>query len=157
MRVQILTLGVAIATICGPVDAQRWGPKDNPDHWHFVDRTAEVYDGDPEQSVAEGRLFLTTTDANGREMPPQGDFHGWAALLVFDRAQRSREGQSYWERGFTGSVYCGHAEIAVDQLDLLDNDGTVVADDFIGNTSKLFAISDKDESSRIYRFICKSG
>src|SRR6185312_16275978 len=45
----------------------------------------------------------------------------------------------------------------VDQLDLLNNDGTVVADDFIGNTSKLFAISDKDESSRIYRFICKSG
>jgi len=51
----------------------------------------------------------------------------------------------------------GAGACEVDQLDLLDKDGTVVADDFIGNTSKLFAISDKDESSRIYRFICKSG
>lgn len=156
MRVQVLTLGVAIATICGPVDAQRWGPKDNPNHWTFLARTADVYDGDPQGSSAGGRLFVSRTGADGVEAPPQGDFHGWSALLVFDRAQQSKGGQSYWQRGFTGSVYCGHGQMAVDQLDLLDKDGTVLVDDFIGNTSKLFAISEKDASSRIYRFICKS-
>jgi len=157
MRVRFLAiaLGSLIGT-CGPAAAQRWSPRDNPNHWTFIDRTARVYDGDTEQSPAEGRLFVTTTDANGNEMPPQGDYHGWSALLVFDRAQRSRDGQSYWQRGFTGSAYCGHSQIAVDQLDLLDKDGTVLVDNFIGNTSKSFAISDKDESSRIYHFVCKS-
>lgn len=152
MRVRLLALavGVVLPITPTPCVAQQWGPQDDPNLRTFLDRTAHVTDYDTERSPIRGRLLIRADP-----LPAEGDYHFWSAVLVFDGEQRSNDGHRYWQRAFGGTARCGHDQLAVDQIDLLDKGGASVVSNFVGNSSKLFAISDKDESSKIYHFVCK--
>ena len=153
MRVQFsgCVLLAALVGMSAPSVAQRWGETRPPESWTLLGNADSEYYSDSGQSEGKARFFVQSTD--DASMPSPAGLHGWAAILLFDQEQRSRDGHLYWQRGLGGWVNCPSNQIAVNVVHLLDKDGNILVDDWIKDSKPAPVKSDAD--TKIFNFICK--
>jgi hypothetical protein len=151
MRVQFLAIALCASAISSSAVAQRWGETRPPESWTFLGYADSEYYSDVAQSEGKARFFVQSTD--DASMPLPAGLHNWAAILVFDEEQRTRDGHLYWQRGIAGGVNCPENQITVNFVHALDKEGNILIDDWIKDAKPAPVKSAAD--IKIYNFICK--